>query len=250
MPAAPDYSIVIPAYNEAQMITDTLKQAKRAMAASALRGELLVVDNNSDDTTAALAQKAGARVLWEPINQISRARNTGARAALGRYLVFLDADTQLSEGLLATALANLDHHDCIGGGALIAADQSPTPRAQKLIDGWNRLSLTLRVAAGCFMYCRADAFKAVGGFSERVYASEEIWFSRALKQQAVSRDLVFRIINEPKVRTSLRKLEWYTARELFIHTLVILFPFALRSRRLCAFWYRRPKQSVSRQNVD
>ena len=64
------------------------------------KGEVLVVDNNSSDQTASVAKSQKVKVVFEPINQISRARNTGARSARGRFLVFLDADTQISFELL------------------------------------------------------------------------------------------------------------------------------------------------------
>jgi glycosyltransferase involved in cell wall biosynthesis len=240
MPDTPDYSIVIPAYNEAEVISGTLEQAQQAMACTHLLGELIVVDNNSDDATPALALAGGARVVAEPVNQISRARNAGAQAAKGRYLVFVDADTQLSDRLLSAALQNLTQRDCVGGGALIAADRTASAGTQRIIDGWNHLSRFTRTAAGCFIYCQRDAFVAVGGFSEKVYASEEIGLSRALKRYARGRYADFTIIADPKVRTSLRKLEWFTPGELIMYTLVLFLPFALRSKRLCAFWYRRP----------
>ena len=41
--------------------------------------EVVVCDNNSTDRTAEIARAAGARVVFEPFNQIARARNTGAR---------------------------------------------------------------------------------------------------------------------------------------------------------------------------
>ena len=236
----PDYSIVIPAYNEADCLPVTLAHLAKAMESSDLNGELIVVDNNSDDNTQTCAADAGAIVVHEPINQISRARNTGAGIARGKYLIFLDADTLLDRELLQRALSNLTSNKHIGGGALVAGDRLPPAAAQRAMNGWNWLSQRFGLAAGCFIYCRADAFRSVGGFSERVYASEEIWFSRALKAEAERRHLRFTIIEEPMIRTSLRKLDWYSSRQLCWYTLVVFFPFALRSRTLCAFWYRRP----------
>ena len=100
MNAAPDYSIVLPAYNEAALLPATLARLQEAMAGIALRGEIVVCDNNSTDATPELARAAGASVVFEPVNQISRARNTGARAARGRFLVFVDADTLVPGSLL------------------------------------------------------------------------------------------------------------------------------------------------------
>ncbi|HBH79595.1 MAG TPA: glycosyl transferase, partial [Nitrospira sp.] len=70
-------SIVIPAFNEARLIEQTLRSVTTSLAANAGSGftsEVIVVDNNSTDNTAQLARQAGAQVVFEPINQIGRAR--------------------------------------------------------------------------------------------------------------------------------------------------------------------------------
>lgn len=79
-------SIIVPAFNEEQFLGKTLAQIKAATSALANTGwgtELIVCDNNSTERTAEIAQAAGANVVFEPVNQISRARNSGAAAATG-----------------------------------------------------------------------------------------------------------------------------------------------------------------------
>src|SRR5215471_15202166 len=74
-------SIVIPAFNEEKLLPATLKAVNEARSAFGDRGwqsELIVCDNNSSDGTAVIAREAGAQVVFEPVNQIARARNTGA----------------------------------------------------------------------------------------------------------------------------------------------------------------------------
>jgi len=68
------------------------------------------------DGTAQAERDAGARVVFDPVNQISRARNTGARAARGRFLVFEDADTLVPAPLLHEALEVLASGRAGGGG--------------------------------------------------------------------------------------------------------------------------------------
>ena len=82
-----DYSIIIPAYNEQDYLLATLTTLKKNMTQLELSGEIIVVNNNSNDRTAEIAEAQGAKVIFEAINQISRARNAGARAAQGHYLV-------------------------------------------------------------------------------------------------------------------------------------------------------------------
>jgi glycosyltransferase involved in cell wall biosynthesis len=69
--------------------------------------EIIVCDNNSTDRTGELARAEGARVLFEPVNQISRARNAGAAVANGQWLVFVDADSFPSVELFAEMLAHI-----------------------------------------------------------------------------------------------------------------------------------------------
>ena len=77
-------SIIIPAFNEERLLGETLDHVKTARAAFIALGwesELIVCDNNSTDRTADIARAAGAAVVFEPVNQIARARNRGAEAA-------------------------------------------------------------------------------------------------------------------------------------------------------------------------
>jgi glycosyltransferase involved in cell wall biosynthesis len=236
-----DYSIIIPAYNEAEFLPRTLESARRAMAQIRPAGEIIVVDNNSTDDTAALAARAGARVVPETINQISRARNAGARAARGRYLVFLDADTLLSTELLDKALALLGGGACCGGGVRVVGDETLPFIPTQLLALWNGISRCCNWAAGCFLFCLREGFEAVNGFSEKVYASEEIWFSRRLRDWGRSRRMQFEIIDDPPIVTSMRKLQWHSLPHMLGYlTLFTLFPPAVRFRRLCRPWYERP----------
>ena len=95
--------MVVPAFNEERLLGASLAQMKSAAGAFAGRGwdfELIVCDNNSTDRTAEIARAAGATVVFEPVNQIARARNRGAAAATGDWLVFVDADSHPGAGIV------------------------------------------------------------------------------------------------------------------------------------------------------
>jgi len=238
---APDYSIVVPAYNEEQLLPATLDRLRTAMAATALRGEVVVCDNNSTDGTAALARASGAHVVREPVNQISRARNAGARAARGRYLVFVDADTVVPPPALRQALDALVSGRVCGGGAAVVMEGVSSGVPARMVWLWNALSRGRRLAAGSFVFALREAFFAVGGFSERVYASEEIWLSRSLRRWGRDRGLDFVILQGHPVVTSGRKARWYPTPVLLAVAIgLLLMPFLVRSRRFCWLWYRRP----------
>jgi glycosyltransferase involved in cell wall biosynthesis len=236
-----DYSVVIPAYNEERYLPDTLEALATAMAEVRFTGEVIVVDNNSTDATARVAADHGARVVFEPVNQISRARNAGAAAADTPWLVFIDADTAVSGALLAAALERLAGGETCGGGSTLEFDHAE-PSVERMVRAWTWLSRTFGLAAGSFVFCLREGFEAVGGFSEAVYASEEIWFSRGLKRWGRRRDLEFVILDLAPVVTSARKMEWFSPARMVGQTLLLaLLPFLVRFRRMCGPWYRRPE---------
>jgi len=240
----PAYSIIIPAYNEAAELPATLASIRAAMASCDLAGEYIVVDNNSDDDTAAVARQQGADlVLHEPINQIARARNAGTAQSRGRYLIFIDADTRIQPQLLVEALRRLEDTPCVGGGSVIQFEGEVSAIGRFGIGIWERVSKLTRVAAGSFLFCRRDAFDAVGGYDESLYASEEVRFSRQIKKWGKAHGLTFTILDHAPAQTSARKLQWYSdAQILGWVALMMLMPLAVRSRKLCSFWYKRPEQ--------
>jgi glycosyltransferase involved in cell wall biosynthesis len=91
-------SVIVPAFNEEKLLGTTLACIREATGG--LDAELIVCDNNSTDRTAEIAGQAGARVVFEPVNQISARAQAGA-AASGDWLVFVDADSFPDRALFA-----------------------------------------------------------------------------------------------------------------------------------------------------
>lgn len=235
-------SIIIPAWNEAEWLPRTLAAVHRALADLPVFAEVIVVDNASTDTTAAIAREHGARVVSEVERQIARARNTGARAAFGNMLIFVDADTWPSGELLRAGWAALDSGRVCGGGAQVAFEDLDRGFYRSGTAVWNALARRFNLAAGCFVFATREAFEAVGGFSEQVYAGEEVVFSLHMQRWGRRHGQRFVVLPEPTVLTSKRKADWYPLwQHLGLLALLLVFPFALRFRRLCGFWYRRPK---------
>ncbi len=93
-----DYSIIIPAYNEAGGIFRALQRTVGVFRALGRPFELIVVDDGSTDGTARIAEDAGR--VWPEIRLLSHAGNqgkgaavrTGVRAAAGGVILFFDAD--------------------------------------------------------------------------------------------------------------------------------------------------------------
>jgi len=96
-----------------------------------------------------------------------------------------------------------------------------------------RLFRATGFACGCFLFCTRAAFDAAGGFDETLFASEEIWMSRALKRQGR-----FVVLRE-SVMSSGRKLRMYSGREVLglFGGILLAGPKALRRRDGLEVWY-------------
>jgi glycosyltransferase involved in cell wall biosynthesis len=211
-----ELSIVVPAFNEERLLPASLASIRTASAAFTDAGwttELIVCDNNSTDRTAEIAAAAGARVVFEPINQISRARNAGAAHATGEWLLFVDADSFPSRELFADVLRTIEGGRCIAGGSTVRVDLEG-PLYHAALAWWNLLSRTLRWAAGSFIFCETAAFRELGGFAAELYAAEEIDLFRRLKRLARRRGRSIVILRDHPLLTSHRKLHLYTLREM------------------------------------
>ena len=234
-------SIIVPAFNEEKFIARALRKIKAATEAFSALGwhsEIIVCDNNSTDRTAEKARAAEAKVVFEPMNQISRARNTGASEATGDWLVFVDADSYPSRELFADLAAVIQSGRCLGGGAAVRMDRA-VGWTRIFIPVWNGLSRLKRWAAGSFVFCEAKVFREIGGFSLELYAGEELEFSERLKALAKERNKKVIILHRHPLVTSARKAHLYSLRE---HVGMLLRTLRhrgenLKDRSSCTLWY-------------
>jgi glycosyltransferase involved in cell wall biosynthesis len=90
--SAPLVSVVIPCLNEAENIELCVAAALQALERMGVAGEVVVADNDSEDDSARLAERAGARVVVERRRGYGSAYLAGFAASRGRYIVMADAD--------------------------------------------------------------------------------------------------------------------------------------------------------------
>ena len=234
-------SVIIPAFNEERLIGETLGRIESARASLSKlnwESELIVCDNNSTDRTAELAQAAGAKVVFEPVNHIGRARNRGAEAATGDWLIFVDADSHPSAELFGEVAGQIQSGRCLAGGVTVKLN-GHYPKAQLITWLWNGISRTFHWLAGSFIFCDVASFRKVGGFSHELFASEEIDLSKRLKKLARAEGRKIVILHRHPLLTSARKMELYTPREhlSFLARTILLGGKPLKDRDACHTWY-------------
>lgn len=85
-------SVVIPCLNEEKTIVVCIDKAMAAFRACGIAGEVVVVDNGSTDGSAAMAARAGARVVPHDVRGYGAALRRGIHEARGKYVIMGDAD--------------------------------------------------------------------------------------------------------------------------------------------------------------
>jgi len=226
-------SFVIPAHNEELLLGRTLLAMHGAAQASGEPNEIIVVSDGSTDRTAMIAREHGAQVVEVDFRQISRARNAGAAQAAGDILIFVDADTQVTEDALRAALAQL-RGGAVGGGACARFDGEPLPLYAKVMELLLPAVLRLlKLAPGCFFFCTREAYLAAGGFDEALYVAEEVYLAQRLKRQGRF------VIVRQAVITSARKLRARSAIQMLWIGLRLALggERALRRREGLEYWY-------------
>lgn len=111
-----DLSIILPAYNEEGSIFHVLEGIQEVMPELDVSYEILVIDDGSEDRTAALARQRGARVISHPENIGNGASvKTGIRNARGEILLMMDADGQHPPAMIPALLEQIGPYDMVVG---------------------------------------------------------------------------------------------------------------------------------------
>ncbi|HEX2916959.1 MAG TPA: glycosyltransferase [Edaphobacter sp.] len=183
---AAELTIVIPAKNEAGMLPRLLRSLEKQDYPGMRETRVIVADAGSTDGTVEVALSFQDRLQVEVIEGglPSVGRNAGARLATTPYVLFMDADVELSEPtLLRRALWRMRRR------RLHLVTTSIGCREGKLFDdllyaGNNFMqyvgSFLKPFATGMFMLFDRDAFWALGGFNERALFAEDYLLSKGV----------------------------------------------------------------------
>jgi glycosyltransferase involved in cell wall biosynthesis len=125
----PSLSVVIPVYNEAAYLPETLRALMAAVDESGVDAEVIVVDDGSTDGTADAAQASAngsldMRVVSQPNRGRFEARRTGLAEARGDYVFFLDSRTRLAPGALRFVGERLQSAPVWNGHVHVDADNA------------------------------------------------------------------------------------------------------------------------------
>lgn len=234
-------SVVIPAFNEEGYLGETLARLNRAKAflqgEGGLPAEIIVVDNDSDDSTADVARSLSATIVSESQHNVAKVRNSGARLSHGDVLVFVDADTVVPDELLSRIVEAMSDATCFGGA--VDPDYRPMKLTVKVyLQFWRILGKLTGMAQGATQFCRRDLFLALDGYDETLFMGEDVDFHWRLKRIAKRHNGRVVVIEDLRVVPSTRRFDQWRLWRTLVWTnplLVLLF----RRRRTCWHgWYR------------
>lgn len=167
--STPLVSVIIPTFNEKDVIERLLVSIKSQSYANT---QIIVVDDASSDNTVLLSRKYTKYVYKRSHAERSVQRNFGASKALGKYLLFLDADMQLSKNVIKECV-EIAKEGNIGGVVI--------PEVSKAITFWERVKAFERSfynesgddATDAARFFPVKVFRKVGGYDEKITGPED-----------------------------------------------------------------------------
>ena len=210
----PLISIIIPVRNEEGCLhtcLDSIESAAKRLSSSI---EIIVVINRCTDRSEEIARQRNCRIVHDDSKNLSKIRNSGAKAASGEILVTVDADSRVSQNMLQEVCRRVADPLVIGGGVLIIPERWSmgiflTALCLLPIIVWHGIS-------GGLFFCRREDFNAIGGFNESLVSAEDIDFARRLKAFGSKTRRRYITLYRAHIVSSCRKFDrlgdWYFLR--------------------------------------
>ncbi|QQP14776.1 glycosyltransferase [Lysinibacillus agricola] len=176
------FSIIIPAHNEENYIGGCLESIAKSAQPYKDQVEVIVVLNRCADKTKEIAQSYNCVTLENSDKNLSKIRNAGAALAKGEILITIDADTRMTEHMLAEIEKHLASNHVIGGGV----NGNFERMSLGIIVSTMLLIVPLLfkygfISVGIF-WCYKKDFQAIKGFNENMLMAEDADFAKRLKQ--------------------------------------------------------------------
>ena len=241
----PTFSVIVPAYNEERYLPKSLGAVNKAAAFLGEPVEVIVADNLSTDRTRDVAREFGAKVVPVSIKCISAVRNGGAAEAQGKYLVFVDADNCISEDLLVQIKQVMDSGKYIGGG-LVSARYDRDALGIRLTHGLVKLGVAFTGVSMFLFYTSAEAFRTIGGYDEKLLATEDHEFAMRLRKLGKTRGQQYCNLRKGEVVLSSRKFDEYGDWMLIWHPLKWVKACFNRKDAVYELWYKPRREAPSK----
>lgn len=212
-------SVVIPAFNEEQLIAKCIEAVKNQTFPKK-EYEILVIDNNSTDKTAQIAKNLGATVI--PYNQkqgFSVTKQFGAEQAKGEIIAYTDADTIPNKYWLETIEKLMQNKNLVYvGGTILATGSALINLGFIIYDFFARINQLFGISLiwSPNMAVRKDAFMQVGGFNTALKTSEDWELTLRIQKKFGIRSTLY--TNALQAKTSPRKQKNLSA--LILYSLV------------------------------
>ncbi len=185
------FSFVIPAYNEEKLLDGCIKSVK---SQSYRNYEIIVSYSPSKDKTLQVAKKNGVKIVTIPKSFPGKAKNAGARAATGDYLVFVDADAVVPKNFLRSTVKHIER------GSIAVAYPSKWIDGDKVLSVFNDVVLNPLAKRGkLIFFCgviKTSVFKKIGGFDESMDVNEDWDISKRLRKAgkvAFAEDVIIKV---------------------------------------------------------
>ncbi len=233
-------SIIIPAYNEEKYIGLTLGRIKQAqqllLNEKGTPAEIIVVDNDSTDSTANIALSLEAQVINEPTHNVAKVRNVGANRANGDVLVFVDADVIVPPGLLCHIHEAMSDELCLGGA--VDTNYQPAKLSVKVyLRMWRLVGRFAGMAQGATQFCRKDVYASLRGYDETLYMGEVVDFYWRLKRFAKRCNSYVQFICNVQVSPSNRRFDEWPMWRTVVWTNPIFILVFRRRKGVWKGWY-------------
>jgi len=208
-----EFSIVIPAHNEAALLPRCIASIRSASAACGQDVEIIVSANRCTDATAEIGESLGALIVESGARNIASVRNAGATLARGTTLVTIDADCVMSPLTFNEIAERLNSGRFVGGGTRVKPERW-SPGIAATYGLMELVVAAARVGGGIFWLRRSD-FEQIGGFDESVLVGEDVEFARRLKAHGRRSNRKFTTIRSAPVIASCRKFDEFGDWHMF-----------------------------------
>jgi glycosyltransferase involved in cell wall biosynthesis len=196
----PEVSIVVPTYNEEELLPRLLDDLKKQKGVDY---EVIVADALSEDRTREIAREAGGRVVDGGLP--AEGRNAGAAVAKAPLLLFLDADVRMRRSFLKRTIEEFYARDLVAATCEIKA-LSPLSTDRVL---HNFANLFMRLAQqsdpnapGYCIFATKAVFDRVGGFDETLKVAEDHNFVKRAAEHGR-----FRLLDSAKILVDVRRFD-------------------------------------------